>query len=111
VYRVLAALVEQDGDGEIDYLEFAKQCTDPGQGRARAVLEQVTRGIASARGAGERALESVDTYREGRTALYEPKVYTGVRTRGALLKHRKGQYRQFASTQLRDKLQPILSLH
>ena len=29
----LIGIVDKDGDGEIDYLEFAKQCTDPGSGR------------------------------------------------------------------------------
>lgn len=107
----LLTIVDKDGDGEIDYLEFAKQCTDPGQGRARQVLDQVTKGLTSARGAGQREFEKVDTYREGRTALYEPKKYTGVRTRQALLKQRKSVYRDFAATQLNEKLQPILSLH
>jgi hypothetical protein len=165
---VMLASITQDGDGEIDYLEFAKQCTDPGQGHARQVLDQVcvpppplcrpnclwsvrfrhadltgaaaappvclssgsagerwvrsdrvdgwaaqvTKGLESARGGGEREYDQVDTYRMGtRSLLYEPKKYSGVRTRQALQKQRKGQYRDFAATQLREKLQPILSLH
>ena len=33
----LITIVDKDNDGEIDYLEFAKQCTDPGSGRAKQV--------------------------------------------------------------------------
>ena len=106
----LITIVDKDGDGEIDYLEFAKQCTDPGHGRARDVLDQVTEGMASSRGAAQREFDRVDTYRDDNKALFEDKRYSGFQTRGALFKSRRDNQRQFCAKQLKAKLTPVLKL-
>ena len=106
----LIKIVDKDGDGEIDYLEFAKQCTDPGYGAAREALEEVTQGMASSRGQAQREMDSVDTYREDNRALFENKRYSGFQTRGALQKSRRDKQRTFCSKQLQAKLTPVLKL-
>ena len=106
----LINIVDKDGDGEIDYLEFAKQCTDPGHGAARDALDEVTQGMASSRGQAQREVDSVDTYREDNRALFENKRYSGFQTRGALQKSRRDNQRTFCAKQLQAKLTPVLKL-
>ena len=83
---------------------------DPGHGRARDVLDQVTEGMASSRGAAQREFDRVDTYRDDNKALFEDKRYSGFQTRGALFKSRRDNQRQFCAKQLKAKLTPVLKL-
>ena len=104
-------MLDKDGDGEIDYIEFAKQCTDPGRGVAQAALEEVTQGMASSRGQAQREVDSIDTYRDDNRALFETKRYSGFQTRGALRKSRRDNQRSFCANQLQAKLTPVLKLN
>merc|ERR1712028_235295 len=88
--------LDKDGDGEIDYIEFAKQY---GAGTTSKELKKVIDRIAmgETQGGPQRLVE-LDTYRERAT----DKRTTGLESRAALLKERKRQSVQFARSKLKN---------
>merc|ERR1711865_828382 len=92
----LIKMLDKDGDGEIDYVEFAKQY---GSANTSKELKSVVDDLAAGRGAEGRHREKLvqlDTYRE-----IKPKL-TGLDSREALLKERKRQSVDFARSKLKD---------
>ena len=100
----LIDVMDKDGDGEIDYLEFAKQYGSASTAPAtKKLMDQVARGkLDSQRGPTKEELDTFRNKADRGSSIGSRHTRAGFHSRDAMFKSRKVDYNKFAKDQLKD---------